>query len=76
MKRRRDTNSIQNANPEDDDFTKSTGRSKKRAATAQKKPADMEPVCYNQGIDDDLDFYDCDGRVLPSWSTAGNGIQS
>ncbi|KAL0013198.1 hypothetical protein SO802_000267 [Lithocarpus litseifolius] len=94
MKRRRNTNSNQNTNFEDDDFSRSTGRSKKRAVMEQKKTAEtsngMKPDSYNQCRDDDLDFYDYDfemndsktkassnnGRVLPLWSAAGNGIQS
>lgn len=79
-------------NAEDDDFTKSTGRSKKRVAKGQNKTAElsnyMEPIVYDQCIDDDdVEFYDCafeingsgikadengGGRVLPSWSAPGN----
>ena len=94
MKRRRNTNSNQNTNFEDNDFSGSTGRSKKRAVVELKKTREtcngMKPDSYNQCIDDDLDFYDYDfemngsntkassndGRVLPLWSAAGNGIQS
>ena len=47
---------------EEDEFTKSTGRSKKRTATRQKKGSEvhnfMEPVSCNQFLDDDLDFKD------------------
>ncbi|KAJ6327799.1 hypothetical protein OIU78_014621 [Salix suchowensis] len=62
-KRRRDASKAPNGNlEEDDEFTKSTGRSKKRTATRQNKVAgahnSMEPVSCNRFLDDDLDFND------------------
>lgn len=62
-KRRRDANKALNGNVgEDDDFTKSTGRSKKRASLGPNKDAKVynsrEMDCYNQCLDDDLDFDD------------------
>lgn len=63
IKRRRDTNRDCNANVEDDDFTRSTGRSKKRVAKEPNKIAEIsnykEPD-YNHCVDDDQDFYDYD----------------
>ncbi|XP_041012179.1 ATP-dependent DNA helicase Q-like 4A [Juglans microcarpa x Juglans regia] len=63
IKRRRDTDRDRDSNAEDDDFTKSTGRSKKRVAKGQNKTAElsnyMEPDVYDQCIDDDVEFYDC-----------------
>ncbi|KAL3598122.1 hypothetical protein D5086_006040 [Populus alba] len=63
IKRRRDASKALNGNmEEEDEFTKSTGRSKKRTATRQKKGSEvhnfMEPVSCNQFLDDDLDFKD------------------
>ncbi|KAG6780234.1 hypothetical protein POTOM_013088 [Populus tomentosa] len=63
IKRRRDAIKALNGNmEEEDEFTKSTGRSKKRTATRQKKGSEvhnfMEPVSCNQFLDDDLDFKD------------------
>ncbi|KAG5248487.1 DNA helicase family protein [Salix suchowensis] len=62
-KRRRDASKAPNGNlEEDDEFTKSTGRSKKRTATRQNKVSgahnSMEPVSCNRFLDDDLDFND------------------
>lgn len=86
IKRRRDANRGCDANVEEhDDFTRSTGRSKKRVAKEQNKMADISNY-----IDDDQDFYDYDfemngsdmkadqngGRVLPTWSAPGNGMRS
>ncbi|BFG30236.1 hypothetical protein CerSpe_165100 [Prunus speciosa] len=92
IKRKRDGNNG-NENFDDDDFTKSTDRSKKRAPKRQNKTIEAysyaEPD-YPQLIDDELDLYDYDfevnasdmktnenagGRVLPQWSTPGNGRQ-
>ncbi|KAM6581019.1 hypothetical protein CsatA_004793 [Cannabis sativa] len=81
----------QSPNLEDYEFN-STGRSKKMASKRQSNVTNfgnnMEQDNYNQYIDDDLDFIDCDfdsiasqiktnqknnaGRVLPCWSTPGN----
>lgn len=77
-------------NLEDFEFN-STGRSKKVATNRQNKVDkacnNMEQDCYNEFLDDDLDFegHDFDdigsrmktnqnvsGRVLPPWSTPGN----
>lgn len=63
IKRRRDASKALNGNmEEEDEFTKSTGRSKKRTATRQNKGSEvhnsMEPVSCNQFLDDDLDFKD------------------
>ncbi|KAB5563723.1 hypothetical protein DKX38_003777 [Salix brachista] len=63
VKRRRDASKAPNGNlEEDDEFTKSTGRSKKRTATRQNKVSgahnSMEPVSCNRILDDDLDFND------------------
>ncbi|GAV61187.1 DEAD domain-containing protein/Helicase_C domain-containing protein/HRDC domain-containing protein/RQC domain-containing protein [Cephalotus follicularis] len=59
-KRRREANGASNADIEEDDFTKSTGRSKKRASTIHNKVTEYnyanEPGYYNQLPDDDLDF--------------------
>ncbi|XP_044512347.1 ATP-dependent DNA helicase Q-like 4A isoform X2 [Mangifera indica] len=67
VKRKRDENMVPNANKEDDDFTKSTARSKKRAANWQNNNAkafhSQDTDSYNQCIDDpDFDdcFYDCE----------------
>ncbi|KAJ6416185.1 hypothetical protein OIU84_004895 [Salix udensis] len=62
-KRRRDASKAPNGNlEEDDEFTKSTGRSKKRTATRQNKVSgahnSMEPVSCNRFLDDDLDLND------------------
>ncbi|KAF5733498.1 putative DNA helicase hus2 [Tripterygium wilfordii] len=88
IKRGRDANGDLNSNMEgEDDFTKSTGRSKKRATRKEKKREEVnnsEPDCFIQCLDDDLDFDDDiyelgiqagqngAGRVLPSWSAKGN----
>ncbi|XP_062077326.1 ATP-dependent DNA helicase Q-like 4A isoform X2 [Humulus lupulus] len=80
----------QSPNLEDFEYN-STGRSKKMATKREPKVANfgnnMEQDNFNQYIDDDLDFVECDfnniasamktnqnysGRVLPSWSTPGN----
>lgn len=70
IKRRRDTNGDLNANQDDDDFAKSTGRSTKRAAKMQNKSdvvsISMEPNYYNQCIDDDPDLYDYDFEMSGS----------
>jgi len=63
IKMRRDARKALNGNmEEDDEFTRSTGRSKKRTATRQNKGSEvhnsMEPVSCNQFLDDDLDFKD------------------
>lgn len=63
IKRRRDASKALNGNmEEEDEFTKSTGRSKKRTVTRQNKGSEvhnsMEPVSCNQFLDDDLDFKD------------------
>ncbi|KAB5563726.1 hypothetical protein DKX38_003780 [Salix brachista] len=63
VKRRRDASKAPNGNlEEDDEFTKSTGRSKKRTATRQNKVSgahnSMEPVSCNRILDDDLDLND------------------
>ncbi|KAI5593411.1 hypothetical protein BDE02_03G013400 [Populus trichocarpa] len=63
IKRRKDARKALNGNmEEEDEFTKSTGRSKKRTATRQNKGSEvhnsMEPVSCNQFLDDDLDFKD------------------
>lgn len=60
IKRKRDGNKDQNGNVEDDDFTKSTDRLKKRASKRQNKI--IEDYSYpepdnNEIIDDELDFY-------------------
>ncbi|KAK9286396.1 hypothetical protein L1049_014792 [Liquidambar formosana] len=60
-KRRRDPVRLSNYNSkEDDDFTESTCRSKKRATECQNKSAEVcnsgEPDYFNQCLDDDLDF--------------------
>nr|XP_034910718.1 ATP-dependent DNA helicase Q-like 4A [Populus alba] len=60
IKRRRDASKALNGNmEEEDEFTKSTGRSKKRTATRQKKGSKVhnfiEPVSCNQFLDDDLE---------------------
>jgi bloom syndrome protein len=64
IKRRRDTSRDSNANVEDDDFTRSTGRTKKKVAKEPNKIADItnyiEPGYYNHGVDDDQDLYDYD----------------
>ncbi|KAF8019499.1 hypothetical protein BT93_G0242 [Corymbia citriodora subsp. variegata] len=85
MKRRRQANGGMKPNyEEDDDFTRSTGRSKKRATVIEAQNYDNQDV-KEPGDDiaciDDLDFGDSDfdvdvdasninstGRVLPSWS--------
>ncbi|VVA38643.1 Hypothetical predicted protein [Prunus dulcis] len=93
MKRKRDGNNNGNENFDDNDFTKSTDRSKKKAPKRQNKTIEAysyaEPD-YPQLIDDELDLYCYDfevnasdmktnqnagGRVLPQWSTPGNGRQ-
>ena len=56
IKRRRDARKALNGNmEEDDEFTRSTGRSKKRIATRQNKGSEvhnsMEPVSCNQFLD-------------------------
>ncbi|KAJ7946603.1 DNA helicase, ATP-dependent [Quillaja saponaria] len=60
VKRRRDANSELNAKLEDDDFTKSTGRSKKRTLQTLNKNTEVcdsaETKYYNQLIDDDPYF--------------------
>ncbi|KAJ0078072.1 hypothetical protein Patl1_36830 [Pistacia atlantica] len=65
IKRRRDDNMIPNAYMEDDDFTKSTARSKKRAANGQNKNTEVfhsvDTNSYNQCVDDlNFDDYDYD----------------
>ncbi|TKY71366.1 ATP-dependent DNA helicase Q 4A [Spatholobus suberectus] len=59
-KRRRETNGDPDTNAEDDSFTKSTGRSKKRTVKRQNRKAviyDSEKEDYFQGCpDEDLDF--------------------
>lgn len=85
MKRRREANGGMKPNyEEDDDFTRSTGRSKKRATVIEAQNYNNQAV-NEPGNDitciDDLDFEDYDfdvdvdasnvnsgGRVLPSWS--------
>ncbi|XP_012071305.1 ATP-dependent DNA helicase Q-like 4A isoform X1 [Jatropha curcas] len=60
MKRRRNENANPNGFVEDDDYTKSTGRSKRRAAKFQNKDPDVHnssKTDYNC-LDDDLDFQD------------------
>ncbi|KAI5335449.1 hypothetical protein L3X38_025582 [Prunus dulcis] len=93
MKRKRDGNNNGNENFDDNDFTKSTDRSKKKAPKRPNKTIEAysyaEPD-YPQLIDDELDLYCYDfevnasdmktnqnagGRVLPQWSTPGNGRQ-
>ncbi|CAK7357053.1 unnamed protein product [Dovyalis caffra] len=59
--KRRNASKSPNGNmEEDDEFTKSTGRSKKRAAMRQSKgsevPNSVEPDYCNQFLDDELDF--------------------
>ncbi|KAF9685004.1 hypothetical protein SADUNF_Sadunf03G0009200 [Salix dunnii] len=63
IKRRRDASMAPNGSmEEDDEFTKSTGRSKKRTATRQNKVSgahnSMEPVSCNRFLVDDLDIND------------------
>ncbi|KAL6176388.1 hypothetical protein ACLB2K_053022 [Fragaria x ananassa] len=92
-RKREGSNKDQNGHVEDNDFTKSTDRSKKKASKRQIKP--IEDYSYqepdsNQIMDDDLDVYgynfevnasatktvqNVGGRVLPQWSTHGNGRQ-
>lgn len=71
IKRRRETNRERDA-----DFTKSTGRSKKRVAKGQNKSAELsnyiEPDNCKQSIDDDPDFYDCDFDINGSEITDQN----
>ncbi|KAF2319851.1 hypothetical protein GH714_019616 [Hevea brasiliensis] len=62
IKRRRDATRAPNGNvEEEDDFTKSTGRSKKRAAklhNADTEVYNCRETDHNQCLDDDLDFED------------------
>lgn len=62
IKRRRDATRAAKLNvEEEDDFTKSTGRSKKRAAKLQNKDTEVynaRETDQNQCLDDDLDFED------------------
>lgn len=85
MKRRREANGGAKPNyEEDDDFTRSTGRSKKRATVIEAQNhsnRDIEEPGDDIACIDDLDFEDSDfdvdvdvsnvnsaGRMLPSWS--------
>ncbi|RVW28361.1 ATP-dependent DNA helicase Q-like 4A [Vitis vinifera] len=69
IKRRRESAKVLDANPEDDDFTKSTDRSRGRAMKRHNKGGEAnntrETDYYNQCIDDDLDFDDsnCDVAI-------------
>ncbi|WCJ18349.1 ATP-dependent DNA helicase Q-like 4A [Euphorbia peplus] len=86
VKKRRKENKAPNGNvTDDDDFTKSTGRTKKRATKLQKSDNDVhntrETYEYQPCLDDELDVENFDevlekeggmngsGRVLPSWSS-------
>lgn len=67
-KRRREANEDPDANAEDDDFTKSTGRSKKRTVKRRNKKAEIhdsaEEDYYYGCLDDDLDFDNIEDDAL------------
>ena len=78
IKRRRDSVKVLDANAnEDDDFTKSTDRSRGRAVKRHNKGSEVNNIretedYYNQCIDDDLDFDDsiCEAAINESASKA------
>ncbi|XP_002530679.2 ATP-dependent DNA helicase Q-like 4A isoform X1 [Ricinus communis] len=76
VKRRRDASRAPNGNAEEaDDFTKSTGRSKKRVAKLQNKDTDIytsRETNNSQCLDDDLDFEDS----CHDFETNGSAIEA
>ncbi|KAK4491251.1 hypothetical protein RD792_001986 [Penstemon davidsonii] len=88
-KRRRHATTVSNENFNDDDFIKSTGRSKRRLVKKYRENCEVIDLTCPAFSDEliHLDFDDnlldveiseadkgCDGRVLPSWSTTANEV--
>ena len=67
-KRRREANGDPDGNAEDDEFTKSTGRSKKRTVKRKNKKAEIydsaEEDNYYGCLDEDLDFDNIENEAL------------